>query len=274
MAEFEVRPTRLLKWSGRWPARLDQNAPHQFAARHALAIHPSESVYTLIPKNACTTLRYSVALANGLIAGPDQFAWVHQNIATMSADLPALARARYAFVVLRCPYRRLASAFVDKFGRREPSSWVFFTARGRRDDMLTLTFRQFVEALGEPAVRNADIHWRPQVDFLVYETYDDVFSVEAFGDAVATLERRISLTVADARGLAGHDLSRLAKRPAGERHADTPLHAISAMLARGEAPAPESLYDDALRQRVRDLYSDDFDLYARFADPRALLFAD
>ena len=39
-----------------------------------------------------------------------------------------------------------------------------------------VTFREFVMGL-RPRLRSNE-HWRPQVDFLVYETYDDYFCVE------------------------------------------------------------------------------------------------
>ena len=46
---------------------LPQNIGHQFAARHALNIYKSSSIYSFIPKCACSTMRLSLAKANGLI---------------------------------------------------------------------------------------------------------------------------------------------------------------------------------------------------------------
>lgn len=55
------------------------NAPLQFALGHSMRIFPSNSLYTVIPKNGCSSLRYSVAVANGCVAGPENLNWIHQN---------------------------------------------------------------------------------------------------------------------------------------------------------------------------------------------------
>ena len=44
---------------------LVQNAAHQFAAQHALSIYAADAIYSFIPKNACSTMRYTLAIANG-----------------------------------------------------------------------------------------------------------------------------------------------------------------------------------------------------------------
>ncbi len=62
--------------------------------------------------------------------------------------------------------------------------WALYELIGDEIDMPRLTFRQFCSTLKHPAARSANIHWRPQIDFMVYETYDDYFNVKQFPSAV------------------------------------------------------------------------------------------
>jgi hypothetical protein len=105
---------RRLRFPKRRHVALAKNAAHQFAARHALSIYGARAIYSFIPKNGCSTLRFSVACANGCIDGPSDIDWIHSNNLTFSATLHELVTAQYTFTVLRCPYSRLASVYLDK----------------------------------------------------------------------------------------------------------------------------------------------------------------
>lgn len=50
---------------------LGQNQLHKHAADFALTHFASRAVYSFIPKNACSTMRVSLAIANGCIAGSE-----------------------------------------------------------------------------------------------------------------------------------------------------------------------------------------------------------
>ncbi len=87
---------RELRLSANSNANLSRaNTRHVFAARHALSLFGAKAVYSYIPKNACTTLRYSLAIANGCLRPDDDPAWVDQNNATFVATLPDLLTADY-----------------------------------------------------------------------------------------------------------------------------------------------------------------------------------
>jgi hypothetical protein len=98
--------SRLLRYTRGNLQVLAQNAAHQFASQHALSFYAADAVYSFIPKNACSTMRYTLALANGAISGPRHFNWIHTNNLTFRASLAELAKAKYTFVILRDPYRR------------------------------------------------------------------------------------------------------------------------------------------------------------------------
>jgi hypothetical protein len=54
---------------------LNQNGQYQFCMNYAMQVFKSNAIYSLIPKNGCSTLRLSVAIANGCINGIEQGNW-------------------------------------------------------------------------------------------------------------------------------------------------------------------------------------------------------
>jgi hypothetical protein len=116
-----TRP-RLLRFARRNTAALSGNGAHQFALSHAMCIYQPAAIYSFIPKNACSTLRFSVALANGCVSGESDVNWIHENNETFKPTLAELVRANYSFVVLRDPFRRVASCFLDKFVDKRPEA--------------------------------------------------------------------------------------------------------------------------------------------------------
>lgn len=250
---------------------LASNAAHGFAARHALVHYASGTVYSFIPKNGCSTLRYSLARANNCIADPEDWVWIHPNNATFAATLPELVTAPRSFVVLRCPHARLASVFLDKIVDKTPELWQLYRLTGDGFDPDMLTFRDFVAHLSEDDHLKANIHWRPQSDFLVYETYSHVFALEAFATAVRTLQQDIGFKVFDARKLTGHGTDAVTLLKEGA-FCDTPLWELAEMKRRGTLPAHAQLYDTDLARETAEIYADDMTLYAEYLDAGHLTF--
>ena len=81
---------RELRFAAASHGSLASNAQHQFAARHALAIYPKNAIYTYIPKCGCSTMRYTLAVANGCIADASDADWIHENNETFRASLQQL----------------------------------------------------------------------------------------------------------------------------------------------------------------------------------------
>lgn len=251
---------RLLRYARGDIKPLAQNAKHGFAARYALVHYGSGAVYSFIPKNGCTTMRYSLAIANGCITGPDDFTWIHANNLTFNASLPDLQRAPYTFAILRDPYKRLASVFLDKFVTKDTVAWNFRRRQGDTFDLDDLTFRDFVDRIAAPKEFRGDEHWRPQTDFLVYEDYDALFRLEAFGAGAKEITARTGLEVHDARGLSGHGTDSYDMLTDGG-FADMPVWDLRALQRDGRCPDHLALYDLEIFETVRRLYDDDVTLY-------------
>ena len=125
------------------------------------------------------------------------------------------------------------------------------------------TFRAFVDGL-KPHLRG-DEHWRPQVDFLVYKTYDDVFRLEDFPKAVRTLRKKIGLQVRDARDLTRHGTEQFKVIAGKECVADIGAFDLLATKRAGKAPALRNFYDAPLIETVARLYADNLEFYRREA---------
>ena len=157
--------SRLLKHARSSHCDLRLNSWHTFAATYALRIYRSNSIYTLIPKNACSTMRLSLAIANCCIQDASDINWIYHNNQTFSADLEALVCADYTFVILRDPFARLASCFLDKIVSKETAAWNLHDLIARRLHPDDITFADMVEALCSAATLIADVHWCPQTIF-------------------------------------------------------------------------------------------------------------
>jgi len=238
---------------------LVHNVAHQHAAKHALCHYASGAIYSFIPKNGCTTFRYSLAIANKCISGPEDFEWIHKNNDTFRATLQELINAPYSFVFLRCPYMRLASVYLDKIVNQRDVMDALNEINIDNIDLGDLSFRHFVKLISNNGAIDRNHHWKPQISFLVYQNYSDWFNMESFSKALKTITQKIGLKIYDTRNIARHGTDQY-KLKYG-LYADTPARDILAMQAQKESPAHASLYDTELIKEVTSLYNQDIVLY-------------
>lgn len=262
---------RIFRYSSKSYQKLDANEQHRFAQRHALNIYPADAIYSMIPKNGCSTLRTSIAIANGCITDVADFNWIHQNNETFAASLSELAKARYTFTILRCPYARLVSVYLDKIVNRNPVAWRYVDLHARKIDITDVSFEFFVRSLGRERIRNGDIHWRPQTHFLVYAEYDDYFAFEDFPRITEVLGRAIDLELVDARPLTRHGTAGYKALTAKDPFRLKPLELLH-HRSKGRLPAPGDMYNDELVACVKRAYRSDLALYKRLFGSNALLF--
>lgn len=253
---------------------LAHNKKFQFARKHALVIYNRNAIYSFIPKNACSTLRYSLGLDNGLLSGPEDIAWIHHNNNTFSADLRDLATSDYSFVVLRCPYRRLVSVFLNKIVDNSPG-FIKKVLNQLPDDLPEedLTFRKFVSGITKNTKSiNSDIHWRPQSDFLIFGEYTRYFSVENFSTDMEILKSDIGFEVQDARSLTNHGVTGLEKIRSGSFH-DTAVSDLRIMKHQDRSVPDYGLFfDEDLRSSIQHAYAQDFEIFMSKISKRHLLF--
>ena len=261
---------RFLKYSAGSYKPLKNNDKHNYARQHTLRIYQANAIYSFIPKNACSTMRTTIAYANGCIDSIEDFNWIHKNNHTFNAELADLILADYTFTILRCPFARLASVYLDKIVSRDRVAWEFYDLIDRQTELRDISFARFVEALKTNAVRNGNQHWRLQVDFLIYQKYDDYFCLELFSEAVKTLKAKINLEIIDARDLTNHGIDKL--KPIEDDYSQAKPEKIWQLKQEGYTPSPKSLYNDELIAIVSQLYHEDILLYQDAIDQPQLMF--
>lgn len=264
--------TNFFKYSSLSYNNLYENSRHMFARNHAVCIYNSDAIYSLIPKNGCSTLRTTIAYANGCIENKNDFQWIHTNTYTFAATMPELVKAKYTFTILRCPFSRVASAFLDKIVSKDVVAWELIDLLDRKIDIDQITFAKFVKSLKIPSVLQGNIHWRPQVDFLVYKSYDDYFSFHDFDEIVKTLSEKISLEVIDARELTSHGTEAFTIIK-NESFSHTLPREIFEMKRNGSCPSLASLYNDELIDIVSKIYHKDINLYREVIGNKGLMIS-
>jgi Sulfotransferase family len=259
------------------------SARETFARRHTLHIPAKRAIATYIPKNACTTLRYSIAISNGRPEAAETITYVHSGMPEMLASKSDLANCTYAFILLRCPYRRIASAFLDKAVNEDSLAPSLFPLKRRlfhrsRPDtseagiasqhakVMALTFAGFLALLRKCEPRRLNHHFSPQSNFLLKQGYNDYFALENLAEAEATLREKIDLRLVD-RGTHG-----VSRRKKSDVDASTlTIAELLELRAAGYAPAYETLFTKATRRAVDAFYAKDLALYKKHFGSKNLL---
>lgn len=256
---------RVLRHGSSSLGSLAKNSDHAFAVSNAMMVYSSNSLYTMIPKNACTTFRLSIGLHNGAIKSPEDYRWIHKNNDTFRPSLAEMLTSSYSFIILRCPFARLVSLYLDKFVSRDPVAWHFKEVASNDPDLPLLSFRGFCNELRSRSVLTANKHWRPQSDFLLYEEYDSVFCVEELASCNATIKHRAGLDILDSRKYVKHDAGRF-KAVGGlqDNYSDEEPWKIETLFRVGLRPHYRSFYDDELIELVAKIYAEDLKLYRSY----------
>lgn len=245
-------------------ANISNNNSFQFAQKHALHFYKYNIIYSFIPKNGCTTLRASVAATNGLIEQNklhnENINWIHNNTYTFGATLQELINCRYKFTVLRCPYDRLISLFLDKFVEKTPVAWNFYKQSNNRYNLNYLTFSEFVNYLyNHPGIMQGDIHWRKQNDYLIFKKYDQYFDFANYSEIKETLSRNFPIQFVDTRQITKHGRGKLTKTT--EKHfSDVSCNELLNLKLSGYIPSNESMLSSTIKNKIQSIYKQDFAL--------------
>ena len=138
-------------------------------------------------------------------------------------------------------------------------------------DPESLTFRDFVDWLSSPGFLALDLHWRPQVDFLVYETYDRVFGIHEISKFGAFFTENTRAEFVDTRSISTHTTADFVSGEIGFG-ADTPLIELAIEKSKGRLPAAKDMFDKDLIRQVRQLYRADLNFYHDAIGMDGLLF--
>ena len=244
---------------------LCNDSRHQLALNFTLYNKSRNIMCTFIPKNGCTNLRYSFAMANGLIDSKEEFDWIHSNNTTMMASHEAIIAASLNFIILRCPFARLASYFIDKLisstenigDKSYDLALSLFSTEGGE-----LTFEKFVDSLwNKPDLIHKDLHIKHQSDFLVMQDYDYWFDVTQFDNLRMLLKEECNFELLDTRKLTSHTSSGL-KKADNMYFGDVAIRDL-AHLKRDQNSVPnfQRLYNKSSIEKIALLYLSDLLMY-------------
>ena len=119
-----------------------------------------------------------------------------------------------------------------------------------------------MKSMSKDAVRNSDIHWMPQTNFMVYEDYDDYFALEDFATATKVLKDKIGLELVDARPLTQHGSDGYRKLSKRKPYTRSPLELLE-YKSQGFLPSIKTMYSDELVACVKKAYRADIALYKK-----------
>lgn len=179
-------------------AAIDRRIPVQWVSKRTIISHAHRYCYFRIPKCANSTVVQTLARYDSSLGRtPEGLARRElkrssRNLFRVWAWSPrSLARRYFCFTIVRNPYTRVLSAYLDKIADGVGEYREVITAVGK-DDVHDVTFKEFVEFLeGGGLYMNA--HWAPQCALLPIEPESLAFvgHVETLDDDLRTLVARL-----------------------------------------------------------------------------------
>ena len=260
---------------------LNQNKDFLVSIKHTLFDAETLALATFIPKNGCTNLRYSFAMSNKYIQGPEDLDWIHENNSSMNASTEDIQRCNYTFVVLRNIFDRIASTFWNKFvyiSEEVPDSDRSHAVIENLFDKYNakeITFKKFVDCLWtNPLIIKIDEHLRPQSDFLLLEEYDDYFSVDDFKVMKESVESKSKFIIHDTRPFTTHTTYEYEKAES-KYYGISSIDELKVLKINKKAPRYIDFYDDEDAYKIASLYLDDIILFCtktgRYSDLKIFL---
>ncbi|MGV8986687.1 MAG: sulfotransferase family protein [Cypionkella sp.] len=205
-------------------------------------------VYLNNPKVACSSIKTALwsQIQNVL---PLSIKNEHMIEGSPFEDNPAKlawAENAYVFSVVRNPFTRIVSAYLDKIKKREIYQWEPFARRHGLPVNETISFDLFIELMATDKPEQCDPHWCPQVLGLLHP--------EMAPNFVGQLERM------------DQDFAEILKRVFPERSIPVIRRSVHATGA-SEGFVPY-FADAATEARVRAYYAQDFAIYGYDTDFR------
>lgn len=232
-------------------------------------------LYCPIAKNACTSLKRAIVRASCIemkeevLSGCVHMMTDNHNTGIHLCEYPAEQINRilndnefFSFIVLRDPYERLRSAYVEKFvlNRMDGKQWahtgpVIAAITGCDLDEVNydvgITFREFVEYIIKQPPRNLDTHWRPQFMYMAGVPYSHMYTIGELDKLERDYEKHTGLSLGlEHKNVSAPKTNWVKRKDAVDMRSDE-LYAIGNVSS-------GSLHDETLLKLVRRYFALDY----------------
>jgi len=243
----------------------------------AMMIDDCRIIYLPIAKNACSSLKRTIAELGGVI--PAKGEDIHHKLDSEHTGLQFEDRSDHEiraalsdtdwmrFVVLRDPLDRLVSVFVEKFvlnrniPAQAPTIGPVYQAVLLKETITPedfdrgLTFREFAEYILSEGPARLNGHWRPQSAYLDHIPFTHVYDVN-----------RLDLLARDLRAHLGRDIALPRMNVSREKSNELIYHKWAPDARPADLPTPkklsvESFLPDGLHRKLIEYYATDLTLH-------------
>lgn len=226
-------------------AGVDKRVPVQWVTKRTIVSRTHGYCYFRIPKCANSTVVNTLALYDeslGANSGEASLKAIRRSarglFRTLRLSPKTLGRDFFCFTIVRNPFSRVLSAYLDKIADGVGDYPKVTNALGK-DDIRCVSFSEFVDFLEDGGLFG-NAHWAPQCSLLPVAP-----SSLAFVGHVETIEEDLSTLLP--KLIPGIDFSGLQSRTDRRRNSNARLR---------------EYYTDDLERRVVDLYEEDFRAFA------------
>lgn len=234
-----------------------QNGHHLIDPYHRI-------IYCYVAKNACSTMKFhflrkKLRAENAAISDEEINETVHKISRQHAIADPGTVEFSeyYSFFILRDPFSRIASAFLDKFVRTEALPRYadrLMSEYGPQTAPEQWTFSDFIHAIAKSPVESLNEHWMPQYMHLIEDVDYEFFRIEDIAKSLRLRNIYGNLS----KNVREHTLRYLdLDRPAHE----TPIAELKAFYGKeGQVPSRSSLCHADLEAPIRSIFGPDFEL--------------
>lgn len=230
-----------MPWTARKLHRL-YGQPNIKAASRVVVFPELGLVYNRIKKNANTsTIILLRQLSAGVLETPNSAKWNSQSLLDLTPQRLEEAASMHLFIIIRNPYERVLSAFLDKF------RWENYQRKYGKLPLTPDGFDQFLTFL-ETGGMSRDAHWDLQTKlmFLPLDEYHSVIRFENYRPELLAMLRNQGISLPDDTLKEQYESDKAKKTGATQRLVE--------------------FYTPARAARVQSLFAHDFEALAYSVD--------
>ena len=231
--------------------------------------HNLKLLYCSIPKNACTLFK-NIIVENSKYK--QEYERSQQNIhqfiiskrGTVDNLLSSLSASDYfKLVVLRNPFARLASGYLDKIAKHlQPESFAIEVIKDVQqhlgleiDLQKSITFEQFIQYLARKQDCELNDHWKPQDNFVAGVQFDFIGQFENLNRTIDILQNNYNIRIQKQGSEHATKYQQFAEDISFHTLYPQELRDLSGM------PTAKQIYSPELETIVRQRYAKDIKLY-------------